>query len=243
MTEITPYVQTLNNYSDIIDSLYEQSIINYEKKQEKRTNIHVSDLVSDCMRKPWYRLRDYQQKEKSFGEALPLVHGTMLHECVNLGGIEHELKLAGNIKTMKPVEYTNKPRKKDRYECIQGSMDDLIEIDDELVICDKKTTKQIPKIVSEQYQQQLNIYKLLYYINYNVEVKTGAIIYIDKTSAWNKHKTITFELLDIQDIREYCLESLGVLKQEGIPDRTESFLCNWCPFYKECAPNVYRKSS
>lgn len=231
----------MNDYNKIIDGLYEQSIMNYEKSQSTRTNIHVSDLVSECNRKPWYRLRDYNMPQKTFDKAIPLVHGTMLHECTNLGGIEHELKLAGNIITMKPAEYTNKPRKKDRYEVVQGSMDDLVEIDDELIICDKKTTKQIPKEVSVQYQTQLNIYKLLYYINYDVDISKGAIIYVDKTSGWSKHRTITFELLDINAIRDYVIFALDILKQADTPERVESYLCNWCPFFDECKPNVFKR--
>lgn len=233
--------RTIVNDSNIIDSLFEQSIVNFEKQQENRTNIHVSDLVSNCMRKPWYRLRDYQQSVKDFSKALPLVHGTMLHECTNLGGLQHELKLAGNVKTMKPARYTNKPRKADRYEVIQGSMDDLVEIDDVLYICDKKTTKQIPKEISLQYQTQLNIYKLLYFINYNVDIPRGAIIYVDKTSGWSKHRTITFDLLDVNSIRDYVLSALVVLEQDDTPKRVESYLCNWCPFFEECKPNVFKR--
>jgi CRISPR/Cas system-associated exonuclease Cas4 (RecB family) len=229
-------------YAKIIDNLYEQSIINFESKQEARKNIHVSDLVGDCARKSWYRLRGYKQAPKDFSKALPLVHGTMLHECVDLEGLEHEVKLAGHIKDMRVIPYTNEERVKEhKFEVVQGAMDDLVEIDDELIICDKKTTKQIPKEVSLQYQTQMNIYKLLYYINKDVDVKKAAIIYIDKTTAWAKHKTIVFDLLDILEIQQFALEKLELLRQEKIPPRVESYLCNWCPFINECNPNVFKR--
>ena len=233
----------MDDLEGIIDKLYEDSIIKYESKQERRTNIHVSDLTSECMRKPWYRLRDYNIPAKTFEKALPLVHGTMLHECVNLDGVEHELQLAANVRTMMPVDYMTKPRKVDRYDCVQGSIDDIIEIDDEYIICDKKTTRQIPKEVPLNYQIQLNIYKLLYFVNYGLEVNKGAIIYIDKTSGWSKHKTLMFDLLESFTIRELVLDKLDELKKENIPERVESFLCNWCPFYDECKPNVFKRSN
>ncbi|MFB5617554.1 MAG: PD-(D/E)XK nuclease family protein [Nitrosopumilus sp.] len=228
-------------YANIIDDLYEQSIINFESKQEARKNIHVSDLVSDCVRKPWYRLHGYKQKEKTFKQALPLVHGTMLHECVDLEGLEHEVALAANVYKDEPAKYTNKKRGKDYFEIVQGAMDDLIEIDDDLIICDKKTTKSIPKEVSLQYKTQMNIYKLLYTINNpDVDIKKAAIIYIDKTTAWAKHKTIVFDLLDIGEIKQFVLDRLALLEGQQLPPREESFLCHWCPFIDECKPNVFR---
>ena len=36
---------------DIIDALYEQSIINQCASEPQRKSIHVSDLTSECMRK------------------------------------------------------------------------------------------------------------------------------------------------------------------------------------------------
>ena len=221
---------------DIIDGLYEQSLINYEKLQKPRQNIHVSDLTSDCYRKAWYRLNKFDTLPKTFKQVVPLVHGTMLHECCNLGGIEHEIQLAGNLFTLEKAKYTNVKRKgKDAWQILQGSMDDLIEIDDELFICDKKTVKQsLPRTVSEQYQKQLNIYKLLYYINYGKDIKHGAIIYIDKSSGWIRHKTRIVELLDIDEIQSYCQDVLKQIQQKNEPQRVESFLCNWCPYRKEC---------
>jgi CRISPR/Cas system-associated exonuclease Cas4 (RecB family) len=187
---------------DIIDDLYEKSIINFEKSQGTRKNIHVSDLTDDCMRKAWYRINGHKQDDKDFKKALPLVHGTQLHECCNLGGVEHEMSLAGNIFKMERVDYS-KDQHKDFYETIQGSMDDLIEIDDELIICDKKTTKKsIPREVSDKYKEQMNIYKLLYFIETGVEISRAAIIYIDKSSAWERHKTRVFDLDSIEEIRK-----------------------------------------
>lgn len=91
----------INDYSeteDIVDSLYEQSIINKCANEPQRKSIHVSDLTSECMRKAWYRLNDHAVDLKDFKKSLPLVHGTALHDVCNLGGVEHELSMFCNIK-------------------------------------------------------------------------------------------------------------------------------------------------
>lgn len=221
---------------DIIDSLYEQSIIDRCAGEPQRKSIHVSDLTSECMRKAWYRLNDHAVDLKDFKKSLPLVHGTALHEVCNLGGVEHELSMFCNIK-----EGRNKEDKDSLYDCVKGSMDDLVEIDDELIICDKKTTKKsIPREVPDQYKAQMNIYKLLYYISSGgVEIERACIIYIDKSSAWERHKARCFDLKPIEEIRQYVLDKLQILDTATPPKKVVTFLCPWCSYYTECNPNGY----
>ena len=78
---------------NIVDELYEQSIITKGRSDPVRKSIHVSDLTQECMRKAWYRLNDYAKDLKDFKKTLPLVHGNALHDICNLGGIEHELSM------------------------------------------------------------------------------------------------------------------------------------------------------
>lgn len=218
---------------NIIDGLYEESVINFVRNDPVRKAIHVSDLTSDCMRKAWYRLNDYARDLKDFKKSLPLAHGTALHNIINLGGVEHELSMFCNIKEMSTIVEGEKITN-----CVKGSMDDLIEIDDELIICDKKTTKKsIPREVSEQYKAQMNIYKLLYFITTGVEVKRAAIVYIDKSSAWERHKTRVFDLEPIENIRKFVLDKLQVLDTDSPPPKVVTFLCPWCDYYTECNPN------
>ena len=222
-----------NDYlEDIIDDLYEKAIISKELNQESRPTIHVSDLTQECMRKCWYRLNGFQPDKKDFKKALPLVHGTMLHEAVNLGGVEHELSLSANIKFMCPVQAGD-----GIYSCVYGSLDDIVEIDDELIICDKKTTKKsIPKEVPDNYKIQMNIYKLLYFVKTGISIDKAAIIYIDKSSAWERHKTLIFKLDDVETTREYVLSKLKELDTKEIPKKVITFLCPWCPYYSICKP-------
>ena len=218
----------------IIDNLYEQSIIDFVSNEPVRKVVHVSDLTQDCMRKAWYRLNDYAGDLKDFKKSLPLAHGTALHNIINLGGLEHELSMFCHISTMTPRTNSDGT---DIYSCVKGSMDDLIEIDDELIICDKKTTKKsIPREVPEQYKKQMNIYKLLYFITSGIEVKRAAIVYIDKSTAWERHATRVFDLEPIENIKEYVLDKLSILNTKTPPPRVKTFLCPWCDYYLTCKP-------
>jgi CRISPR/Cas system-associated exonuclease Cas4 (RecB family) len=227
-----------NDYTyteDIIDSLYESSIIDRCASEPERKSIHVSDLTSECMRKAWYRLNNHAVDLKDFKKSLPLVHGTALHDVCNLGGVEHELSMFCNIKNGKV-----KVDKDSIFDCVKGSMDDLIEIDDELIICDKKTTKKsIPREVPDNYKAQMNIYKLLYYITTGIEIERACIIYIDKSSAWERHKTRCFDLKPIEEIRKYVLDKLTILDTTVPPKKVVTFLCPWCSYYTECNPSGY----
>ena len=123
------------------------------------------------------------------------------------------------------------------YNCVYGSLDDVIEIDDELIICDKKTTKKsIPRQVPDNYKIQMNIYKLLYFVNKGITIDKAAIIYIDKSTGWERHKTLVFKLDDIETTRKYILEKLKELDTREIPKKVITFLCPWCPYYSICKP-------
>lgn len=203
----------------IIDTLYESGIIK-SASQESRKSIHVSDLTQDCTRKAAYRLRGFEPEPLSFKQAVPLVHGTALHEKVDLGG-KNEIKVLGIFNS----------------NIVKGTIDDIVEIDDELIIIDKKTTaKSIPKKIPSQYQWQLNIYKLLYNMQEGVEIKRGAIVWIDKSSGWKNHRTSIVNLLPIKKIFTYVLSKLSLLEGKMMPERVVTPLCEYCPFFKRCKP-------
>ena len=123
------------------------------------------------------------------------------------------------------------------YQCVKGSMDDLVEIDGELIICDKKTNKKgLPKVAKEQHMRQMAIYKLLYFITTGIEIKRAAVIYIEKVTAWERHQTRVFDLPPIEDIRDFVLPKLQVLDTDTPPPKVITFLCSWCDYYKTCKP-------
>ena len=77
-------------------------------------------------------MNDFAKDMKDFKKSLPLAHGTALHEVCDLAGIEHELSMFCNIKEMKPfdpqkITLNELEDKHYRYQCVKGSMDDLVE--------------------------------------------------------------------------------------------------------------------
>ena len=200
---------------------------------ERSETVHVSHLTIPCMRKTWY---DFHQPQKplSYATICNFYLGTILHENISLGG-RNEVPLAANIRTMKPVEI-NDIGKDDFYDCLTGTIDDILEIGNETVIVDKKTTNQIPEYPAEEYVAQINYYKLLLYIVEGIEVKTGAILYLDKPSSFKESKCFVFHLWSLKDISEQVISKLDQLKCANEPDRVITFRCDWCPHLKICDP-------
>src|SRR5947209_6094662 len=131
--------------------------------------------------------------------------GTIVHDSITLSKDKNEYKMAGNIREMKPL----KPSDITFFnflDCISGTADDIIEVNGELVIVDKKTISTVtkssmdryfsgeskvvslwfPKEASSDYIFQLNEYALLYYINHGVIIKKGAIIYLDMATRFRE---------------------------------------------------------
>jgi len=203
--------------------------------------VHVSHLTVPCMRKTWY---DFHLPKKPLSHATicNFFLGTILHENISLGG-RNEVPLSANIRTMKPVDVKD-IGKDNFYDCITGTVDDILEIGGEAVIVDKKTTNQIPEYPAEEYVAQINYYKLLFYIKEGIEVKTGAILYLDKPSSFKESKCFVFHLWSLKDISEQVISKLDQLKCENEPDRVITFRCDYCPHLKICDPHQnggYRK--
>lgn len=216
----------------IIESLYESAIIR-KAGQATRKDVHVSDLTAHCIRAPWYRLRGHSQDPMTFKKAVPLVHGNQLHKIAEIGKVS-ELSMRANVVKMQPALNGG-----GKYDLVSGRLDDLIELDDEEIIVDKKTTaKSIPSKIPENYKWQLNIYKLLYYITHPQKkvIDRGAILWIDKSSGWKNVKAVFLDLLPVETIRDYVLDKLKILRSDKIPPRVTSPLCYYCPFLRECNP-------
>jgi len=232
-------------YPDISNHIVEQ----FKKAQndkvlgrERSDTVHVSHVTGDCMRKTWY---DFHLPEKplSYSSICNFYLGTILHENVSLGG-RNEVPLGANIRTMEPIEIKG-IGKENFYDCLTGTIDDILEIDGETVIVDKKTTNQIPEYPDEAYVTQINYYKLLLYINEGIEVKSGAILYLDKPSSFRETKCFVFHLWSLKDIEEQVISKLDQLKLDNEPDRVVTSKCEWCPHLQVCDPygnGGYRKS-
>lgn len=201
---------------------------------KRSETVHVSHLTIPCMRKTWYDLNG-PKLQLDDTSICNFFLGTILHENCSLGG-RNEVPVSANIRTMQSV----KPENIDVsnfYDCVTGTIDDIIELDDgQTILVDKKTCKQIPEEPSEDYKMQIYIYKLLLYINEGIDVKKGAILYLDKPSSFFESRCFVFDLLSIEEIRNIVLAKLDQIKSETPPERVITFRCDWCPHLKQCDP-------
>lgn len=200
---------------------------------ERSKAVHVSDLTPTCIRKSWY---NFHQPDIPLdnGSICNFFLGTILHENIALGK-RNEVTLSANIRSMKPIQ-ENEIGTENFYDCITGSIDDIIELDGESIIVDKKTTNRIPDEPSAEYVTQVNVYKLLLYINEGIEVKKGSILYLDKPSSFRETKCFVFDLMGLTEIKNSVVSKLDQLKSASEPQRVITSLCDWCPHLKACDP-------
>lgn len=203
-------------------------------ERERVKAVHVSDLTSPCMRRTWYNF-GHPEITLSNGSICNFYLGILLHEQAILGK-RNEIPVTGNIREMKPINISV-INQDNFYDCVTGTIDDILEIKGTTVIVDKKTTNRIPEQPSEEYQTQINIYKLLLYINEKIEVKKGAILYLDKPSSFKETACYIFDLMDLGEIEKMVLNKLDEIKSKEEPDRVITFRCDYCPHLKICDPH------
>jgi len=200
---------------------------------ERTRAVHVSNLTESCMRKTWY---GFHQPELpvDYASICNFFLGTILHENVELGE-RNEVPVSANIRTMMPLK-AGEINNQNFYDCITGTIDDLVDVDGETIIVDKKTANRIPEQPAPGYVLQINIYKLLLFINEKIEINRGAILYLDKPSSFLESKCFVFDLMSLDEIKKMVTEKLDQLKMDSEPRRIITDKCNWCPFLKMCDP-------
>ena len=205
---------------------FNQCIDDYEESSPRpdKMSIHVSDLVG-CGLRSWYRVTKKMPEPISDRSQKNFFMGHLIHEEVILSE-ENELYMQGNIETME-VDCTDSAQR------LVGSMDNVMEIDGELVIVDTKTCFRLPKdSMPDSYIKQLNLYKLLYFIETGVEVKKGAILWLEKMSSLANHKAEVIDLDDLVDIRKFALDKINVITGDNQPESEEFKWCKYCPHYR-----------
>lgn len=200
---------------------------------ERTYAVHVSNLTGACMRKPWYEFHQPEQPV-DYASICNFFLGTILHENVELGE-RNEVPVSANIRTMTPIN-AGEINDENFYDCITGTIDDLVDVDGETIIVDKKTANRIPEQPAPVYVIQINIYKLLLHINEKIEINRGAILYLDKPSSFRESKCFVFDLMSLDEIKKMITDKLDQLKMDSEPRRIVTDKCNWCPFLKTCDP-------
>lgn len=225
-------------------------------KTDRKGQIHVSDVISPCMRKVWYSKMD-KDKKMDTETIRPLYIGQAIHNASMISNDPkyHEIELAYNYITDEAVDL--KKMKKTPiddpiwYDILLGSIDDLIKIEDKWIICDKKTTGSIDYFskstsrASDSHVKQLNHYRVLLKKCMDIDAEFGCIIYIDSKNSqtYDKPVTIPFKLQPIENTLESIKNNGLILKKSLLtgekPERTRCYLCDgMCGYASKCFENT-----
>jgi hypothetical protein len=240
-----------------LDDIKDEVFVAYRKAQlkamdtERKGQLHVSDVISPCMRKVWYGKHD-NDKSMDTESMRALYFGQIIHSHTELAIPKfHEIEMAYNYVTDRVVDLE---KMKDIplddpiwWDIIIGSLDDLLEIDGEFVICDKKTTGSIDWFskertsASDSHIDQLNHYRVLLQKCKNIDAKFGCVIYIDSKNSQRFEKPILkpFRLKPIEEALENIRTNGKILKEAILkdkkPERTICYLCSgMCPYAEKC---------
>jgi len=203
--------------------------------------IHVSDLIKVCQRMP------YLNKVKpligmSMNNAKNLYIGQLVHAQSDMSNIgKHEVLLHYNWVTdiARPVKKDN------RWDWIAGAIDDVVKIDDEYIICDKKTTSKMANKIkygpSDENKLQINMYRVLLFKQFGIDAKWGCNIFIDIdiNSEYDKVHPVAYKLRPIEETLDFMVQQAENMRASlldlKMPERTRNFMCDGiCPHATFC---------
>lgn len=217
--------------------------------------IHVSDLIKPCMRNVMYgKFVPTEYKTMTTEDMKSMFFGQAVHKVTNLSTNrdDNELFLGYNYETDTPVTYEEakamKPDDPKHLDIIYGSIDDLITVNGDLVIVDKKTTGSIDYFsratsrASESHILQTNCYAVLLDKCYGRKAKSGCNIYISNSISKEKRDIpvpITYKLGKTEEILNMMVTNARLIKEslksKELPERTRCFLCDgMCPWINQC---------
>jgi len=241
------------NKSQIEDNIY----FAFRKSQIKSMEterlgiIHVSDLLKECP-----RLVVYNKLEPTSGgtteDIRSLYFGQLVHSNSYMTNCSlHEVFLAYdfiNDKSLTYAEAVQIPKDDPRQlDIIYGSVDDIMQIGDEYVICDKKTTghidyfKKDSSSANDNHKFQINMYKVLLEKCMGIESKWGCVMYISNNTQ-DERDTPTpksFRLTDTDktfEIMKERAENIRThIRDKLLPNRVKNFMCDgMCPHAIKC---------
>ena len=242
-----------------LDQIKEKVYFEFRRAQtdamhtERLGRIHVSDLIKPCMKNVIYKkllpdtgMDTEDMRSLYFGQA---VHNASM---VAKEDKYHEIFLAYDYARDEPLTYDqakaipeNDPK---HLDIIYGSIDDLVKVNGEWVITDKKTTGSIDYFAgrygkaSESHVDQINRYRVLLQKCYDIDAKHGAVIYISNNVTREKIDKPTvhsFKLKPIDETLKDMIIKAKIIKESleetKLPERTKCYLCDgMCPYASRC---------
>ncbi len=219
--------------------------------------IHVSDLIKPCMRLVTYN--NMGEPAKTAQDIKSMFIGQAIHAITDLSTdkFDHEKLLLYdwvNDKGIKAEELymTDDPNwhKGNPWNFIAGSIDDIVYVDGEAVIVDKKTTGSIEYFHSrtatanEGHRLQINCYSVLLEKCYGIKAKKGCVMYIPNSvskdnSIKNEPIAHAFNLTKPEETLNMMKTNAAIIKDamtnKTLPGRTKNFLCDgMCPYAVKC---------
>jgi len=196
-----------------------------ELKDDRRNEIHVTDLVYNCIRRAYY--------SKKYG----------FTSDEDISGFDEQSMLTLWIgKKLHEIKLSDKHEFEIEFEGIKGSIDEILHIGDELIILDKKTTRKIPSSPYEHHIRQIEYYAAMYYAIYGIDVRYGAVLYIDVA---NKKSVVHVFTLsgDKEQILKEMIEKKekleDAIKNNKVPEAKVSWLCDYCGHFERCIIDGY----
>jgi len=137
---------------------------------ERLGTFHVSDIIKDCLRYPAYS-KIFTDKMMTTEDYKSLYMGQVIHSNSILTTPEkHEMFLAYDYENEIPITYEEAKNMADddprQMNILYGSIDDVLEIDGQWVISDKKTTGSLDYFIrkrdkkpNESHMKQINVYR------------------------------------------------------------------------------------
>lgn len=223
--------------SDIIDT-YKSFMRKKVESGGRRIGLHVSDLVSDCLRRGYYRMNDSNTPKHDDDSICNFYYGTVIHESFDgMFDIMEKHMCVNPFEELVDEEIVDieEEIKNNPYKWVSGSAD---VITDEFIL-DFKTSKKMPNKPSDSYIRQVNFYSYMYYLHTGIEIKKGAILYLIKETGLTEHRIFEFDLDDIETNRLKMMRAMDIISQEEPPKQNPNPLCTVCPYKTQCDPHGY----
>ena len=245
----------------VADSIYFQfRKRQYDSLQKRRIGVfHVTDYVKGCMRNAYYsHIQTDAKKSMDTNTMSIFFSGESVHQLLDSAAPAGlgETPLAYNFIQDKKVELVDAKGKitaeakaysvREWLDILIGEADSLykIEVDgkSELVLVDYKTWLSKgykKKEASDEHVFQVNEYRYLFSKTLGLDVKYGAVVYLDFADRLQKPLIFPFKLKPLEEIRVDLAEKhkqlVSTFETGKLPPRVKSWLCDgYCNFAERC---------
>lgn len=213
----------VDELADMIDTFMYKRMVN-KLEEDERVGLHVTDIVYPCMRRAYFFLRDRDNGNWRFNgdksSAIVLFIGKQLHEYPFTG--QNEVAV--------------------QYGELQGSIDEIVETEDMVVILDKKTTRKIGSSPHEHHKKQVLYYTVMYsemYPEILGKKLYGCVWYLDVANLNSRAFVWEITPEDLAVAKKEIDMKLAILRrarEEGkVPEPVFGWWCSYtCPYMNEC---------